>query len=130
MKAVIRTGSKQYKVQEGESIRVEKLSGNPGDTITFEEVLLVFNDKEVAVGQPLVEKAAVTGTFVKEDKEDKIVVFKMKRRKGYRLKKGHRQKVSVVKIDTISLGSGKKVEKKEAAEAPVAEEKKEAKDGS
>ncbi|MFC1667907.1 50S ribosomal protein L21 [Chlamydiota bacterium] len=107
MKAVIETGGKQYKVQEGDVIRIETIAGNPGDAINFESVLLVFDEKTVTVGKPLVPDALVRGTFVKEDKEKKIIIFKMKRRKGYRLKKGHRQKVSVVKIEEIALGAKK-----------------------
>ena len=115
MKAVIQTGGKQYTVAEGDVIRIEKILGTPGESVSFEEVLLLFDDKDVIIGQPTVKDAVVSGTFVKEDKEDKIIVFKMKRRKKYRKKTGHRQQVSVVKIEKIGKASAKKAAKKEEA---------------
>jgi large subunit ribosomal protein L21 len=102
MHAVIKTGGKQYTVNPGDILDVELLSGNPGDAIEFNEVLMVSNDKgEVQIGSPLVDKAVVKAKIVKETKGKKIVVFKFKRRKDYRNKNGHRQRYTTVEITDI-----------------------------
>ena len=103
MYAVIKTGGKQYRVSEGELLKVEKIEGNKGDTVLFDNVLMVSRDGDVKVGTPIVEGAKVTGEIVTEIKSPKITVFKMKRRKGYRKKTGHRQKLTVLKIKEISM---------------------------
>lgn len=103
MHAVIKTGGKQYIVKQGDVIDIEKISGEPGEEVNFEEVLLVSADGEdVKVGSPVVESARVEGKIVKQKKGDKIVVFKFKRRKGYRKKAGHRQNLTSVEITNIS----------------------------
>ena len=103
MHAVIKTGGKQYIVKPGDIIDIEKISGEPGEEVNFEEVLLVSADGEdVKVGSPLVESARVEGKIVKQKKGEKIVVFKFKRRKGYRKKAGHRQNLTSVEITSIS----------------------------
>lgn len=102
MYAIIKTGGKQYKVSEGDLVRVEKLPYEVGDTVEFDEVLLVAGD-EVKVGSPLVENAKVTATVEDQNKDKKIVVFKYKPKKQYRKKHGHRQPYTLVKIDSISL---------------------------
>ena len=103
MHAVIKTGGKQYIVKPGDIIDVEKISGEPGEEVNFEEVLLVSADGEdVKVGSPLVESARVEGKIVRQKKGEKIVVFKFKRRKGYRKKAGHRQNLTSVEITGIS----------------------------
>jgi len=99
--AVIRTGGKQYRVSEGETLRVEKLPGDVGSSITFGEVLLLGGDS-LKVGLPLVSGASVTGTIVAQDRAKKIIVFKMRRRKNYRRKNGHRQWYTEVKITGIT----------------------------
>ncbi len=101
MYAVIKTGGRQYKVQAGEHLRVEKLPGNPGDKITLADVLLVGGDK-LQIGQPTVPGAKVEATIVAQDRARKIIVFKFRRRKNYRRKQGHRQPYTELKIDTIS----------------------------
>ncbi len=101
MYAVVKTGGKQYKVSEGDFFKVEKLPGQVGEAVTFEEVLLVSKDGDVRVGRPVVEGSRVTGTIVEQDREKKIIVFKMKRRKGYRKKQGHRQYYTGVKVTSI-----------------------------
>ena len=103
MYAVVKTGGKQYKVSEGDFCKVEKLPGEVGDTVVFDEVLLVSKDGEVRLGRPTVEGGRVTGTIVEQDREKKIIVFKMKRRKGYHKTIGHRQELTVVKIKEIKL---------------------------
>lgn len=101
MYAVIRTGGKQYRVSQGETLRVEKLPGDVGASITFEEVLMVGGDK-VNVGKPLVAGAKVSAQITAQDRAKKIIVFKMRRRKNYRRKNGHRQSYTEVKITGIN----------------------------
>ncbi len=103
MYAVIKTGGKQYRVSEGELLKVEKIEGNKGETVLFDNVLMVSRDGDIKVGTPIVEGAKVTGEIITEMKSPKITVFKMKRRKGYRKKTGHRQKLTVLKIKEISM---------------------------
>jgi large subunit ribosomal protein L21 len=101
MYAIVETGGKQYKIQQGEVLRVEKLTGDVGDPVTFEKVLMVAKDEDLRVGTPLLDGARVTGRIVTQDKGRKILVFKFKKRKRYRLKKGHRQLFTAVRIDAI-----------------------------
>ena len=101
MYAVIKTGGKQYKVSEGEVLSFETLEGDKGDTISFDEVLLVSKDEDVKVGAPFVEGAKVTGEIISQIRGPKITVFKMKRRKGYSKKTGHRQDLTSLKIKEI-----------------------------
>jgi large subunit ribosomal protein L21 len=103
MYAVICTGGKQYQVAQGERIRVEKLVGDIGDTVEIAEVLLVSDGEEVTVGQPVVTGAKVVAKIVEQDRAKKIVVFKKKRRKGYRRKTGHRQPFTAIEIQEISV---------------------------
>jgi large subunit ribosomal protein L21 len=102
--AVIRTGGKQYRVSPGELLRVELLPGELGSEITFSEILLTSADGVVQVGTPLVSGSSVTARIVQHGKERKILVFKKKRRKSYRRKRGHRQHFTAVRIKTINLG--------------------------
>lgn len=101
MYAVIKTGGKQYRVSEGDRLRVEKLPGEPGATITFEDVLMIGGDK-VAIGTPIVKGAKVSATITLQDKDKKVIVFKFKRRKNYRRKRGHRQAFTELKITGIT----------------------------
>ncbi len=104
MYAIIKTGGKQYKVAEGDVIRVEKLGVAEGEKVVFDEVLLVSNDGELTVGSPTVAKATVEATVTAEGKGKKVVVFKFKpKNNGYKRKQGHRQPFTAVKIDKISL---------------------------
>ncbi|UCG38720.1 MAG: 50S ribosomal protein L21 [bacterium] len=102
MYAVIETGGKQYRVNKGDIIRVEKLTADVGSKVDFDRVLLVGEGDKVKVGTPLVDGAKVTGTVVEQDRHRKIVVFKMKRRKNYRKKQGHRQNYTGIRIEKIS----------------------------
>ena len=102
MFAVIRTGGKQYKVANGDVIKVEKLAGEAGASINFDEVLMVSNDGSTTVGTPLVAGAAVTAEVIAQDRGPKIIVFKKKRRQNYRRKNGHRQDLTVLRITGIS----------------------------
>lgn len=98
--AVIRTGGKQYRVAEGDLLRVEKLEGEAGDKVSFDEVLFLGGDAP-KFGSPLVKGAKVSGEIVAQDRGDKIVIFKFKRRKKYRRKAGHRQSYTAVKITEV-----------------------------
>ncbi len=98
MYAVIKTGGKQYKVAAGDVIKVEKLAGEEGSEIVFNEVL-ALGDK---VGKTFVEGASVKATVLKQAKADKVIIFKKKRRQNYRRKNGHRQNVTIVKIAEIA----------------------------
>jgi large subunit ribosomal protein L21 len=101
MYAVVRTGGKQVRMTPGESIRVEKLSGDVGDTVELGDVLLVAGDDGLKVGAPVVEGARVVGTITDQGRGPKIVIFKMKRRKGYRRKHGHRQDYTEILVDRV-----------------------------
>ena len=103
MYAIVRTGGKQYQVTSGDQVRVEKLPGDVGEKLELEEVLMVVDDATVTVGQPVIEGAKVVATIAEQGKHRKINVFKKKRRKGYRLSKGHRQPYTALKIDEIAL---------------------------
>ena len=105
MYAVIKSGGKQHKVSEGEEILLEKLSLDEGETIEFSEVLAVNKDGNLNVGKPLLEGAVVKGKVINHLKTNKITVIKMKRRKDYRKKQGHRQNLTKVKIESISYGA-------------------------
>ena len=105
MYAVIKSGGKQHKVSEGEEILLEKLSLDEGEVIEFSEVLAVNKDGNLNVGKPLLEGAIVKGKVINHLKTKKITVIKMKRRKDYRKKQGHRQNLTKVKIESISYGT-------------------------
>jgi len=98
--AVIRTGGKQYRVSEGDTLAVELLAGNPGDDVQFSDVLFLGGDSP-QIGKPLVSGAKVTGKIVAHDRGERLVVFKFKRRKRYKRKNGHRQHFTSVKITSI-----------------------------
>ncbi len=101
MYAVIRTGGKQYRVQAGDTVDVEKLPGQAGEDVQFDEVLLLADDESVAVGRPLVDGAVVKGEILEQGRGEKLIVFKFKRRKNYRRKNGHRQALTTVKINEV-----------------------------
>ncbi|MCR5370193.1 MAG: 50S ribosomal protein L21 [Clostridium sp.] len=102
MYAIIATGGKQYKVAEGDVIRVEKLGVDAGESVTFDQVLVVSNDEELKIGTPVVDGASVTATVVKEGKAKKVIVYKYKPKSGYHKKNGHRQLFTEVKIEKIN----------------------------
>ena len=102
MYAVIETGGKQYKVSEGDVIFIEKLEVAEGENVTFDKVLVVADGENVTVGAPLVSGATVTAKVEKQGKAKKIYVFKMKRKKNERKKKGHRQPFTKVTIEKIN----------------------------
>ncbi|MEA3465248.1 MAG: 50S ribosomal protein L21 [Thermodesulfobacteriota bacterium] len=100
MYAVIKTGGKQYKVSEGDTLKIEKIAGSVGETVELSEVLMVGGE-EVQIGTPLLPDAKVTARIVEQGKDKKILVFKSKRRKGYRKTYGHRQTITRLKITGI-----------------------------
>lgn len=104
MYAIFRTGGKQYRAEEGRTLRISSIAAEPGDTVTFDEVLLHANDGDFKVGAPLVSGAGITAEVVKHGKGEKIIIFKHKRRKNYRRKQGHRQKFTEVRVGEIELG--------------------------
>lgn len=101
MYAIIATGGKQYKVAEGDIIKVEKLGVEAGATVSFDQVLVV-NNGQVVVGSPTVAGASVSATVVEEGKNKKVIVYRYKRKSGYHKKNGHRQSYTKVKIDKIN----------------------------
>ena len=103
MYAIIKTGAKQHKVSEGDVLLVEKLAGDKGTEVVFNEVLMVSDDVAVKIGKPFVEGAKVVGEVVGQTKGPKLIIGKMKRRKGYRKKTGHRQELTSMKIKKISI---------------------------
>ncbi|HEY8341690.1 MAG TPA: 50S ribosomal protein L21 [Calditerricola sp.] len=102
MYAIIETGGKQYKVQEGDVILVEKLDAQAGETVTFDRVLLVAKEGEVKAGTPTVSGATVVGNVLEHGKGRKIIVFKYKPKKNYHRKQGHRQPYTKVRIEKIN----------------------------
>lgn len=103
MYAVIKTGGKQYRVAQGDEVKIERLPGEVGDSVTFDQVLLTSDGEDVKVGQPFVENSRVVGQIMRQDKDRKIIVSKYKKRKGYRRRNGHRQEFSLVMINDIGL---------------------------
>ncbi len=103
MYAIIETGGKQYKVEEGQQLKVEKLDAEVGSEVNFDKVLLVNKDDEILTGAPLLDKVKVVAEVLETAKDKKIIVFKYKRRKNYRRKKGHRQWYSKIKIKEIRV---------------------------
>ena len=103
MYAVIRSGGKQHRVEPGTRLRVEKLEDAVGSKVQLKEVLMVVNDGQVTVGEPLIPKAVVKATVLDQDRAKKIMVFKMKRKKQYRRTRGHRQPYTELRVDEIRL---------------------------
>ncbi len=100
--AVIETGGKQYRVEKDTVLSVELLGTEAGETVEFDQVLAVSDGSELTVGAPVVANAKVTAKVIENYRDDKVVVFKKKRRKGYRKKAGHRQGLTKVKVESIS----------------------------
>ena len=101
MYAIVNTGGKQYKVSQGDVLRVEKMPGEIGSPVSFDKVLMVSDGENVNIGQPVLDNVEVKGHIMEQGKAKKIIVFKYKRRKRYRRKQGHRQPYTAIKIDSI-----------------------------
>lgn len=104
MLAIVKAGGKQYKVREGEMLKINRIPGDEGDEVALNEVLAILDEKdgESVIGCPLVEGAAVKAKIVSQEKDGKIIVFKKKRRQNYRRKQGHRQHVTLLRVESIS----------------------------
>ncbi len=120
MYAVVNSGGKQYKVQQGEVLKVKKISGDVGSPVIFDRVLMFTDGENVSIGQPLLDSVSVEGHIVEQGKAKKIIVFKYKRRKRFRRKNGHRQEFTAVQIDSIKA-KGTKAPKAAEAKAEVKE---------
>jgi len=120
MFAIIRTGGKQYRVKPNDVLKVEKLDGSAGDTVTFTEILAVGSDAGTSVGAPLVPGATVSATVIAQDRLDKVIIFKKRRRQNSRRKNGHRQHVTVLRVAGIMADGHSQPEaaRPTAAEAP------------
>jgi large subunit ribosomal protein L21 len=103
MFAIVNIAGQQFKVEEGQELFVHQLEAEEGDNVSFDQVLLINNDGNVRVGKPVLSAAKVNATVLGHQKGDKVIVFKKKRRKGYRVKNGHRQRFTKIKIDSIAV---------------------------
>ena len=103
MYAVVKTGGKEYRVQKGDVIRVEKLEGNIGDQVSLDDVLMVSEKEQTQFGTPLLPQASVTARIVDQAQGKKVLTYKMKKRKNYRRFKGHRQHYTTLRIDEIQV---------------------------
>ncbi len=103
MKAIVEIGGKQLKVEKGQTFLVNRLEKESGKKITFDKVFLIEDKGKTTVGTPLIDKVSVSASIIDHLKGDKVIVFKKKRRKGYKVKNGHRQYLTKIKIDNISL---------------------------
>lgn len=101
MYAVVKSGGKQYRAEEGGILRVERISGEAGEAVSFDRVLMFSDGENVSIGKPVLENALVKGHIVRQGRLRKIIVFKYKRRKRYRRKLGHRQAFTEIKVDSI-----------------------------
>lgn len=118
MYAIVNIAGRQYKVEKDHFVYAPLLEGKEGSKVSFDQVLLVDNDGDIKIGAPVLEGASVSGVILKHLKDDKVIVFKKKRRKGYKKRNGHRQQFSQVQISEISLnGGGKKAAAPKAKKA-------------
>ena len=107
MLAIFKTGGKQYSVKAGQILKVEKLEGKKGDSISFDQILAVTDEKDHSIGSPIVNDAKIEATIIDQIRDKKIIVFKKRQRQNYRHTQGHRQFLTVLKIETIAVGSKK-----------------------
>ncbi len=113
MFAIIKTGGKQYSVESGKVLKIEKIIGKRGETFTFDKVLLIGDSQKQTLGTPIIKGASVKATIIDQIRDKKIIVFKKKRRKNYRKTKGHRQYLTVLKIDKILQIGSKNLDEKQ-----------------
>src|SRR5262245_40327477 len=133
MQAVIRTGGKQYRVAANDVIKVETLAGEAGEQVVFGEVLSLTGEGSPQIGAPLISGASVAARVIAQDRADKVIIFKKRRRHNYRRTKGHRQHLTVLRIEEILVGGAKptkpaKVDPAAKEAKPAAEAKAEAKE--
>ncbi len=101
MYAILASGGKQYRINEGELLKVEKIPGDVGNSVSFDKVLMFSDGENVNIGQPFLDNVVVNGHIIQQEKARKIIVFKYKKRKRYRKKQGHRQQLTAIMIDNI-----------------------------
>ena len=123
MYAIVEIAGQQFKVAKDQKVFVHRLAGEEGDSVSFDKILLTGDGDNITLGAPAIDGAVVEATITRHLKGDKVIVFKKKRRKGYRVKNGHRQALTEIVISGISVKGGKPAAKKETKEAPAAEEK-------
>ena len=116
MYAIVEIAGQQFKVSKDQKVYVHRLSDKEGDAISFAKVLLLDDNGSITLGAPAIEGASIEATVLRHLKGDKVIVFKKKRRKGYKVKNGHRQSLTQIQISGITLPGKKKASKKEAAE--------------
>lgn len=121
MYAIVEIGGHQYKVEEGKSIFVNRLDAGEGDEIKFDKVLLLDDDGKITIGEPFLANTVIEGKIVDHPRADKVIIFKKKRKKGYRVKNGHRQDLTRVEIISLAGKSSGKNTRKAAAVTPEAE---------
>lgn len=124
MYAIVEIAGQQFKVSKDQKVFVHRLEGNEGDAVSFAKVLLVDDNGSITIGAPAIDGASVEARVVKHLKGDKVIVFKKKRRKGYKKKNGHRQYLTQIEISAINVSGGKKkasAKKADAAEATTEE---------
>ena len=119
MYAIVETGGKQYKLEEGRYIDIELLDAKADEKVTFDKVVMLVNGKKSKVGQPYVEKATVEGVVLKNDKAKKVIVYKQRAKKGYRKKQGHRQGFTRVMINKIKTSASKAKSASAEVETPA-----------
>ena len=107
MLAIFKTGGKQYSVKSGQKLKIEKVSGKKGDNLSFDKILAIVDDKENIIGTPLIKGALIKATILNQIRDKKIIVFKKRRRQNYRSTQGHRQHLTVLKIESIQHGEKK-----------------------
>ena len=117
MYAIVKCGGKQIKVSKGDTVLVERLEGDAGETVTLDNVLLLADGENLTVGAPVVEGATVTASIKEQIRDKKVIVYKKKRRQGYQRKKGHRQYLTVLTVEAINASGAKAPAKKKAAAA-------------
>ncbi len=103
MFAIVTIAGQQFKVEEGQELFVHQLEAAEGDNVSFDQVMLIDNDGAVSIGKPVLNNASIQATVLGHQKGDKVIVFKKKRRKGYKVKNGHRQRFTKIKIDSIAV---------------------------
>ena len=123
MLAIFKTGGKQYSVKAGQILKVEKLEGNEGDNISFNDVLAVSDNSDHTIGNPMVKGAIVEAKILEQIRDKKIIVFKKRRRQNYRHTQGHRQYLTVLKIESIAIGDKKSLAPKKITKEKIVEKK-------
>ena len=123
MLAIFKTGGKQYSVKAGQILKVEKLEGNEGDNVSFNDILAVSDNSDHTIGNPLVKGATIEAKILEQIRDKKIIVFKKRQRQNYRHTQGHRQYLTVLKIESIAIGDKKSLAPIKVTETKIVEKK-------